>query len=91
MRVFLINLFSHTSKSITFCEASASFQGGHQMLRLPRLLTLCHVRAALPMRFMKKDPRVHFHGGVVHCQPWPFCKCTTLKPKEWPLELRKIP
>ena len=24
------------------------------MLRLPRLLPLCHVRAALPMRFMKK-------------------------------------
>ena len=54
MRVFLINLFSQTSKNITFCEASASFQGSHQMLRLPRLLPLCHVRAALPMRFMKK-------------------------------------
>ena len=54
MRVFLINLFSQTSKSITFCEASASFQGSHQMLRLPRLLPLCHVRAALPMRFMQK-------------------------------------
>ena len=54
MRVFLINLFSQTSKSITFCEASASNQGSHQMLRLPRLLPLCHVRAALPMRFMQK-------------------------------------
>ena len=54
MRVFLINLFSQSSKNITFCEASASFQGSHQMLRLPRLLTLRHVRAAQPMRFMKK-------------------------------------
>ena len=54
MRVFLINLFSQSSKSITFCEASATFQGRHQMLCLPRLLPLCHVRAALPMRFMKK-------------------------------------
>ena len=54
MRVFLINLFSQSSKSITFCEASATFQGSHQMLRLPRVLPLCHVRAALPMRFMKK-------------------------------------
>ena len=54
MRVFLINLFSQSSKNITFCEASASFQGSHQMLRLPRLLTLRHVHAAQPMRFMKK-------------------------------------
>ena len=54
MRVFLINLFSQSSKSITFCEASATFQGSHQMLRLPRGLPLCHVCAALPMRFMKK-------------------------------------
>ena len=54
MRVFLINLFSQSSKSTTFCEASATFQGSHQMLRLPRVLPLCHVCAALPMRFMKK-------------------------------------
>ena len=54
MRVFLIKLFSQSSKSITFCEASATFQGSHQMLRLPRVLPLCHVCAALPMRFMKK-------------------------------------
>ena len=40
MRVFLINLFSQSSKSITFCEASATFQGSHQMLRLPRVLPL---------------------------------------------------
>ena len=54
MRVFLVKLFSQSSKSITFCEASASFQGSHQMLRLPRLLTLCHVCAALTLRFMAK-------------------------------------
>ena len=54
MRVFLINLFSQSSKNITFCEASASFQGSHQMLRLPRLLTLCHVHAALTLRFIEK-------------------------------------
>ena len=54
VRAFLINLVSQSSKSITFCEASATFQGSHQMLRLPRLLPLCHVCAALPMRFMKK-------------------------------------
>ena len=54
MRVFLINIFSQSSKSITFCEASASFQGSHQMLRLARLLPLCHVCAALTMRFIKK-------------------------------------
>ena len=54
MRSFLIKLFSQSSKSITFCEDSASFQGSHQMLRLPRLLTLCHVCAALTLRFMVK-------------------------------------
>ena len=43
-----------SSKSSTFCEASASFQGSHQMLRLPRLLTLCHVCTALILRFMAK-------------------------------------
>ena len=54
MRVFLLQLFSQSSKSMTFCEASATFQGSHQMLRLPRLLTLCHVCAALTLRFMAK-------------------------------------
>ena len=54
MRVFLINLFSQPSKSAIFCEASATFEGSHKMLRLPRLLRLCHVCAALTMRFMKK-------------------------------------
>ena len=54
MRVFLIKLFSQSSKSMIFCEASATFQGSHQMLRLPRLLTLCHVCAALTPRFMAK-------------------------------------
>ena len=54
MRVFLINLFSQTSKSMIFCEASATSQGSHKMLRLPQLLPLCHVCAALTMRFMKK-------------------------------------
>ena len=35
----------------------------------------------------QEDPPVHFHGGVVHWQPSPFCSCLTLKTKEWPLEL----
>ena len=54
MRDFLIKLFSQTTKNIIFCEASATFQGSHKMLPLPRLLPLCHVCAALTMRFMKK-------------------------------------
>ena len=36
------------------------------------------------------DPPVDSHGEVVHWHPWPFCRCTTLKTKEWPLELEKI-
>ena len=55
MRVFL-NLFSQSSKKTIFCEASSNFQGSHQMLRLPGLLTPCHACAALTMRFMEKAP-----------------------------------
>ena len=54
MQVFPIKLFSQSSKSMIFCEASATFQGSHEMLRLPRLLRLCHVCAALTPRFMAK-------------------------------------
>ena len=54
IRVFLIKQFSQGCKSITFCEASASFQGSDQMLRLPRLLRICQVCAALPLRFIAK-------------------------------------
>ena len=36
-----------------FCTASATFQDTHQILRLPRLLTLCHVCATVTRRFMK--------------------------------------
>ena len=39
-----------------FCETSATFQGAHKMLPLPRLFTLCHVCAALTLRFMKTAP-----------------------------------
>ena len=56
MRVFLIKLFTQSSKSMSSCEAFATFQGSHKMLRLPRLFTLCHVCAALTMRFMEKAP-----------------------------------
>ena len=38
-------------------------------------------------KMVKLNPPVHFHGGVVHWQPSPFCSCLTLKTKEWPLEL----
>ena len=36
-----------------FCDASANFQAPHKMLSPPRLLTLCHVFAALTLRFIK--------------------------------------
>ena len=49
------------------------------------------VTYTLKIQREKNDPPVHFHGGVVHWQPSTFCSCTTLKTKEWPLELRKIP
>ncbi len=40
---------------------------------------------------LQKYPPVHLPGGVVHWHPSPFCSILTLKTKEWPLELRKIP
>ena len=36
--------------------ASATFQGTHQMLPLPRLLALCHVCAAMALRFINTAP-----------------------------------
>ena len=51
-----MKLFSQSSKNMIFCEASATFQGSHQMLRLPRLLTLCHVCAALTLRLPNAAP-----------------------------------
>ena len=46
--VFLIKSFLQSWKKYDFCEASASFHDTHQMLRLPRYLQGCHVRACLP-------------------------------------------
>ena len=46
-------------KKYDFCEASASFHDTHQMLRLPRYLQGCHVRASLPLRFAQTAPSPH--------------------------------
>ena len=43
-------------KKYDFCEASATFQDTHQMLRLPRYLQECHVRASLPLRLVETAP-----------------------------------
>ena len=43
-------------KKYDFCEASATFQDTHEMLRLPRYLKECHVCASLPMRFVEVAP-----------------------------------
>ena len=43
-------------KKYDFCEASATFQDTHELLRLPRYLKRCHVCASLPMRFVEKAP-----------------------------------
>ena len=43
-------------KKYDFCEASATFQDTHKLLRLPRYLKRCHVCASLPMRFVEKAP-----------------------------------
>ena len=85
MRVFFIKLFSKSStsiKNIIFCEASATFQGSQKMLRVPRLLTLCHVCAALTLRFMAKTlwPRHKMLRLPRKCQT-PHCKVLRL-PRE---------
>ena len=46
-------------KKHDFCEASASFHDTHQMLRLPRYLQGCHVRASLPLRCAQTAPSPH--------------------------------
>ena len=46
-------------KKYVFCEASATFQNAHQMLRLPRYLQGCHVCASLPLRFIEKALSSH--------------------------------
>ena len=43
-------------KKYDFCEASATFQDTHQMLRLPRYLQECHVRASLPLQLVERAP-----------------------------------
>ena len=43
-------------KKYDFCEASATFQDTHKLLRLPRYLKRCHVCASLPMRFVEIAP-----------------------------------
>ena len=43
-------------KKYDLCEASATFQDTHELLRLPRYLKECHVRASLPMRSMETAP-----------------------------------
>ena len=43
-------------KKYDFCEASATFQDTHELLRLPRYLKQCHVGAFLPMRFVEIAP-----------------------------------
>ena len=39
-------------KKYDFCEASATFQDTHELLRLPRYLKECHVCMSLPLRFV---------------------------------------
>ena len=53
--------FSHKAiftelKKYDFCEASATFQDTHELLRLPRYLKRCHVCASLPLRFVETAP-----------------------------------
>ena len=79
MRVFLITSFSQSSKTMTFCQASATFQGSHQMLRLPRLLTLRHVCAALPLRFMKNTSQNAAPATQMHNATWPSTAPATQK------------
>ena len=43
-------------KKYDLCEASATFQDTHELLRLPRYLKECHVRASLPLRSMGTAP-----------------------------------
>ena len=43
-------------KKYNFCEASATFQDNHQILRLPRYLQQCHVCKSLPVRFVEIAP-----------------------------------
>ena len=43
-------------KKYNFCEASATFQDNHQILRLPRYLQQCHVCTSLPVRFVEIAP-----------------------------------
>ena len=43
-------------KKYDFCEASATFQDNHQILRLPRYLQSCHVCTSLPLRFVETAP-----------------------------------
>ena len=43
-------------KKYDFCEASATFQDTHELLRLPRYLKRCHVCASLPLRFVETAP-----------------------------------
>ena len=91
MRLFLINLFSQSFKTVTFCEASATFQGSHQMLRLPQLLTLRHVCAALPLRFIKK---AFWTRDKMLCLPHkcttPYCQVLRLPRKSHTLRLTRL-
>ena len=48
-------IFTHL-KNYDFCDASVIFQASHKMVSSRRLLTLCHVCAALTLRFIKASP-----------------------------------
>ena len=64
-------------KIYDFCEASATFQDTHQMLRLPRYLHVCHVVArpchcdsSKSPRHMLRLPRHREKGHITKC-----CAC----------------
>ena len=78
-------------KKYDFCEASATFQDTHELLRLPRYLKECHVCASLPMRFVEIAPSPRHKMLVLpgHCERPPQ-KVLRLPRKNDALALRRF-
>lgn len=51
-RILLLSFYK--AKKFDLRDAPAAFQGGHKRRSLPRLLTRCHVCAALTLQFMER-------------------------------------
>ena len=84
MRVFLIMLFSQSSKSMIFLRGFRNFSRSHQMV--PRLLTLRHVCAALAKALWTRHKMLRLPRK---CKK-PHCKVLRLKRENDTLALTRV-